>query len=194
MSLFFNILAKFLGIYSVLIVIRIILTWFGSTRNSGPVEILSRFTDPYLDWWRHHFKLQAGVLDLTPIIAMAALSVLQTVCADIARRGKISLGVILSVCLFALWSALSFILGFCIIVLALRLIAYFTNSNMYSPFWQVIETISRSILYRVNRIIFGKRLVKYTTGLFTAIAVLIVILAGGRFAVQALAGFLIRLV
>jgi YggT family protein len=188
-----NLLASLLGIYSLLIIIRIMLTWFGSTRYSGPVQFLSRVTDPYLDWWRRKLNLRMGFLDLSPLAAMAALSVAQTICSSIARQGRISLGTILAVCLSAVWSAASFILGFFIVVLVLRLFAYFSNRNMYGPFWQAIDSISRPLLYRINRIIFGKRIVQYMISILASIAVLLALWALGRFAVSLLIGMLLGL-
>ena len=197
MQVIMQLMAVLLGVYSMLIFIRIILGWFGSTRNSAamnsaPVRFLAAVTDPYLAWFARNLRLRVGILDLSPIVAIAVLSVFQTLCGEMARRGRVSLGIILAVSLSALWSAVSFVLGFCFIVLVLRLIAYFSGSNVYSPFWQVIESISRPVLYRINRIIFGKRIVRYTTGLITAIVVLAALWFGGRMGVNLLFGFLVR--
>jgi YggT family protein len=188
-----GLLAILLGLYSLLIIIRIILTWFSNAQFGKPVEILARITDPYLDWWRQKLNLRAGILDLSPIAAIAALSVLQTICSTFASQGRITIGIILAVCLSALWSAASFILGFCFIVLVLRLIAYFANSNMYSGFWRVIDSFSQPMLYRINRIIFGKRMVRFLTGIFTAIAALAVLWIIGRFMVRLFTGLLLGL-
>ena len=193
MRLLMGLLATLVNLYSMIIVIRIILTWFGHTQYSKPVQILARITDPYLDWWRQKLNLRVGVLDISPLIAIAALSVIQTICSTIASQGRISLGIIFAVCLFALWSAVSFILGFCFIVLVLRLIAYFANSNMYFVFWQIIDSISRPLLYHINRIIFGKRIVHFLTGIIVSIVILAVLWIGGRFAVRLLTGLLLRL-
>ena len=183
-------LASLAGLYSLLIMIRIILTWFGSIQYSALGAFLSRVTDPYLDWWRRRLNLRIGVLDLSPIVAMAALSVFQTICSGIAVSGRISIGAVLSVCLSALWSAVSFILGFCLVILILRLIAYFARSNIYSPFWNIVDTISRPIMYRVNRVIFGRRIVRFETGIIASVLVLAALMAGGHIAVELLAGLL----
>jgi YggT family protein len=121
---------------------------------------------------------------------MAALSILQTFCTRIAVFGRISLGVFLSVCLSALWSAVSFILGFLLLVLILRLVAFFARSNIYSPFWSIINKISQPILYRINRIIFGKRIVRFETSIIVSIVALAALMAGGHFVVGLLSGFL----
>jgi YggT family protein len=169
------------------------LTWFSNAPYGRPVQILAAITDPYLDWWRQKLHLRAGVLDLSPIIAIAALSVIQTICSTMASQGRISLGIILAVCLSALWAAAAFILGFCVIVLVLRFIGYMCSSNMYSTFWRIIDSISQPLQYRINRIIFGRRLVRFTTGLVVSIVALAAVWAIGRFIVGLLTVLLLRL-
>jgi YggT family protein len=193
MRLIFSLLATAAGLYSLLIFIRIVLTWFRGMSHGKPVELLSRVTDPYLDWWRNAINLRLGHLDLSPIAAITVLSIFQMVCSTLARHGRISLGIILSVALSAIWSAASFILGFCLVIIFLRLIAYITNRDIYSPFWKTIDSISQPLIYRINRKIFGSRLVNYLTGIFTAAAVLIVIIIAGGFLVRLLAGFLMKM-
>ena len=188
-----ELLTKLVGIYSLLIIIRIMLTWFSNAPYGRPVEILAAITDPYLNWWRQRLNLHAGALDLSPIVAMAALSVVQTICSTIANQGRISMGIILAVCLSALWSAVSFILGFCVIILVLRFIGYMCNSNMYSTFWRIIDSISQPLQYRINRIIFGRRLVRFTTGLVVSIIALVAAWAVGGLIVRLLARLLLRL-
>jgi len=192
MRVIMGLLATLISLYSLLIIIRIMLTWFSNAQYGRPVQILAAITDPYLDWWRRNFNLKAGVLDLSPIAALAFLSIVQTVCSSISRQGRVSLGIILAVCLSAVWSAFSFIIGFSFIVLVLRFIAYMSNSNMYSTFWQIVDSISRPIMYRINRIIFGRRLVNFTTGIIVSIAALVLIWILGRVAVGLLTGLVLR--
>ena len=187
-----NLLATFLGLYSLIIFIRILLTWFESTRFSKPAVILSRFTDPYLNWWRRNLNFRVGILDLSPVAGIIALSVAQTICATIARQGRISVGVILAVCLSALWSAISFILGLCLIILILRFFAYLSNRDIYGVFWQTIDSISRPLLYRINRIIFGKKIVNYMIGIVVSIVALGALWIFGGIGVRMLIGFLLR--
>jgi len=157
------------------------------------MEILALITDPYLNWWRQRLNLRAGYIDLSPIVAMAALSVAQTACSFIAQTGKITIGVLLAVCLSALWSAVSFILGFCLVVLILRLIAYLINADMFGVFWRIIDSISKPILYRLSRIIFSRRLVHFTTSIIASILVLTALWIGGGIIVQMISRILFRL-
>ncbi|MDR1100038.1 MAG: YggT family protein [Treponema sp.] len=187
-----NLLAVITGLYMLLISIRILLSWFGNVQFGRPVEILSRLTDPYLNWWRR-FPLRAGFLDLSPILGIAVLSLVHNIFSTIAYYEFVSLGLILMIALSSLWSAVSFILGFFILVLGLRLFAYLSNRNIYSNFWRIIEAIAQPILYRISRIIFGNRLVNYLTGLIVAIAILLVLMIGGKFAVNLAADLLLKL-
>jgi len=190
MQIIFRILSALLGFYSLLIIIRIILTWFSGGQFGRPVDILARITDPYLDWWRQRLNLRAGYLDLSPVVAMAALSVAQTICSSIAYTGRFSIGLLLAVCLSALWSAASFLLGFCVVVLVLRLIAYLMSANMFGTFWRVIDSISNPILYRVSRIIFGNRIVRFTKSIIVSILVLTALWIGGNIVIQIIYGLL----
>ncbi|MDR2370784.1 MAG: YggT family protein [Treponema sp.] len=175
-----NILAALTGFYMLLIFIRIMLTWFGVSRYGRPVEILGRITDPYLLWWRRHIRLRTGALDLSPVAAMAALSIVHTVFSAAARSGSIRIGTILAIVLSACWSAASFILGFFIVVLILRFIAYMTNRNTYGAFWRLVDVISQPVLYRITRFFFRNRIVNYLSGIIFSIFILLVLYIAGK--------------
>ncbi|MDR1108080.1 MAG: YggT family protein [Spirochaetaceae bacterium] len=173
-----NVLGGITGIYIFLIFIRILLTWFSGARYGRPYDILCSLTDPYLAWFRRFSFLQTPVFDLSPIAALAVLSVANNIFTTIGRYGSITLGLILALVLSALWSALSFILGFFIFILVVRLFAYLTNRNVYGNFWRIIDTISQPVLYRINRLLFRRRLVNYLTGLLCALGLLAVLRIG----------------
>jgi len=193
--------AGILGLYSLLIFVRIILTWFSpgpSGRQAGITgkftEFLFRITDPYLNWWRQKLGLRLGNIDLSPLAGIAALSVAQTIFTEISRQGKISFGIILGILLSAAWSVVSFILGFCLIIVILRIIAYFSGANVYSnPFWRTVNSISLPLLYHVNRILFVKKFVDYRISLISAVTVFAVLLIGGSIIVKLLTGILFRM-
>jgi YggT family protein len=184
MRALFNMLSALTNLYMLAISVRIILTWFSGNSYGRPVEILSRITDPYLNWFRRFPVFRVGFLDLSPIVAIAVLSVLNNVLQNLAHYGAIRLGIILAMIVSSLWSAVSFIIGFFIVVLGLRLFAFLTNRNIYGTFWRIIDTISRPILYRINRILFHGRIVHYRTGIISAIAVLAVLMAGLGFLIK----------
>jgi YggT family protein len=170
-----NILGAVTSVYTALIFVRILLTWFSGEHYSRPVEVLSRVTDPYLNWFRGFPGLRIGRLDLSPVAALAVLSLANRIFAVMGQYGTITLGIILAILLQALWSAASFLLGFSVIILVLRLAAYLTNRNIYSTFWHIIDVISQPLLFRINRILFRSRIVHYLTSLILSIVLLSVL-------------------
>ena len=193
MQLIFKILSSAVSIYIILIFIRIIITWFSRDYYSKPVELLCRITDPYIDWWRKVLNLRLGFLDLSPIVGIAALSVLRSILYTITYYKKITVGSVLGIILISAWSIVSFILGFCVIVLVLRLFAFFTNRDIYTPFWKIIESISQPLLYKTNRIIFGNKIGSYLKGILITILILTAIWIAGGFIMPRLANLLLSL-
>jgi YggT family protein len=193
MKLIINILAQAVSLYTILIFVRIIISWFARDVYSKPVELLGRITDPYLDWWRKLLNLRLGFLDLSPLVGIAALSVLRSILHTIYRYETISLGSILGLVLLSLWSIASFILGFCVIVLVLRMFAYLTNRDIYTPFWKVIESISQPLLYKINRLVFGNKIESYLKGIIISTLILTAIWIGGGYIMPLLANLLFKL-
>ena len=189
-----NFLAALTGCYTFLIFVRVITSWFSGARDGGygrPLEILRRITDPYLSWWSRFSFLRAGYLDLSPIAGMAFLSLLQNIFSTVAQTGEIRAGIILFIALSSIWSALSFIIGFFIIVLVLRGIAFVTNRNVYNGFWRIIDTMSQPVLYRITRIFFRSRIINYLSGLILSTLTLIFLFIAGGIAVR-IASLLLR--
>lgn len=78
-----NALIQFLAIYNVLLVVRILLSWFPNIDFSNPpFSILSQLTDPYLNIFRSLIP-PIGGLDFSPFLAFILLNVLQTVLGQI---------------------------------------------------------------------------------------------------------------
>jgi YggT family protein len=193
MRFILNLLGSLMGLYMLLIFIRVMLSWFGGAQLGRPVEILAQITDPYLDWWRRFPLFRVGRLDLSPVAALTVLSLGQTICNAAARNGRVSLGLLLAIVLQAAWSVVSFALGFFIIVLLLRLLAYLTNRNIYSTFWRMVDTVSQPVLYRITRIFFRHRLINYLAGIALSVGVLAALAVGGGFLVGAALRVLERL-
>ena len=192
MKMIFGFLASAASIYSILLFIRIIMSWFNRNYFSKPEGILYRITEPYLDFWRRTLNFRLGFLDFSVLVAIASLSVLQSIFYSLSVFERITLGNLLAIVLMAVWSVASFILGFCIIIIVLRIIAYAANRDMYSPFWKVIDTISQPLLFSLNRIFFGGR-AGFVKGMIFSCLLLAALWIGGRFAIPVLAQFLTQL-
>jgi len=84
MGIAFQTVITFLQIYSVLLIIRILLSWFPNLDwYNPPFSVLSQLTDPYLNLFRSIIPPLGGI-DLSPILAILLLRFLQAGVGQIA--------------------------------------------------------------------------------------------------------------
>ncbi len=77
-------LLTFITIYSGLLLVRILLSWFPNINwFDPPFSILSQITDPYLNIFRNIIPPLGG-LDFSPILALILLQVIQQVMQQVA--------------------------------------------------------------------------------------------------------------
>lgn len=80
-----NTLIAFLNIYLVLLLIRILLSWFPNLNwYDPPFSILSQLTDPYLNIFRSIIPPLGGI-DFSAILAILLLQVIQGVLPALLR-------------------------------------------------------------------------------------------------------------
>ncbi|AFY50897.1 putative integral membrane protein [Nostoc sp. PCC 7524] len=74
MNLLITTLVTFLSIYSYLLIIRVLLTWFPNVNwYNQPFAALSQITDPYLNLFRSIIPPLGG-MDFSPILAFLVLT------------------------------------------------------------------------------------------------------------------------
>lgn len=85
MNLLFNTLSTFIQLYSLLLFIRILLTWFPNVDwYNQPFAALGQVTDPYLNIFRS-FIPPLGGIDFSPILAIIVLNFLGGAFSSLAR-------------------------------------------------------------------------------------------------------------
>jgi YggT family protein len=186
-----RVLGTVLSLYSILIFVRIILSWWNGVSFGRMHEFLCGITDPYLNWFRRFAFLRFGNIDLSPIAALAVLSIANNLALVVGSFGRITLGIVLALMLQIIWSAFSFVLGFFAIIIGLRLLAYFMRANIYHPFWRIVASISEPLLYRINRLIFRNRAVPFVQSMVVAVIALIAVSLLVGWGVDILTGFLV---
>lgn len=76
--LLFSVVQNFIGFYTALLFIRILLSWFPNINwFDPPFSILSQLTDPYLNLFRSIIPPLGG-LDFSAILALLLLQVVQS--------------------------------------------------------------------------------------------------------------------
>jgi YggT family protein len=76
MEVLLNTLVSFVSIYSVLLIIRVLLTWFPQVNwYAQPFQALRDISDPYLNLFRSFIPPMGG-WDLSPMVAIFALQLI----------------------------------------------------------------------------------------------------------------------
>lgn len=79
-----GIIATFIYFYSILIVLRIFMSWLPNINwDAQPIKAIRIMTDAYLDIFRR-FIPPLGGLDFSPIVALLFLSVIQELFVRVA--------------------------------------------------------------------------------------------------------------
>jgi YggT family protein len=85
MNLLITTLATFVSLYSYLLIIRVLLTWFPTIDwYNQPFAALSQISDPYLNLFRSIIPPLGG-MDFSPILAFLALNIVGGVLDSLAR-------------------------------------------------------------------------------------------------------------
>lgn len=160
-----SLLSFILSIYSLLIWIRIILTWVKIPRqNQRPINeggfqrFLSRIIDPYLNLFKGVRWLRTKTIDFSPLLAFAVLSIIQSLLSIFAKTGTLSLGRTLALIVQTFYAYLiaPFFFIF-ILLLIVRLFFCFKRTPTTIIMARKIESIIGSLLNYVQKTFFGSR-------------------------------------
>ena len=186
-------LSTLISIYMMIIIVRIMLTWFSGNRQSEGLQgYLARITDPYLGWFSRFPIFRVGFMDLSPVVAVALLSVASRICGTIAIYNKITIGIILSMVLQAIWGMISFLLGFMIVILVIRLVFELLKLNSGGPLWRIVDVVSQPVIFRINRLFFKNRILTFTTSIIISVAALGIVYFVLKVLVMFVSGLLLK--
>lgn len=188
-------LSKLVGLYSTLIVIRIMLTWITLQNPNGPViTFFKKICDPYLNMFRTS-KAQIGRVDFSPVLALMVLSVIQSILAMFSAYGHITLGIIIALVLSSIWQYFgSYIFILLLVLIAVR---WFLGRNRYNQRNTAIINQIEPILYKpvhfVYKIFYNNKNVDDQKICFTAFFFYLVMFFVVRYGINWLVGVLCRL-
>ena len=151
-------LAALISLYSLLIWVRIVLTWIRLPGQSGEnplTHYLSKIVDPYLNWFKGISTLKRSHIDLTPLVALAVLSVLQSILRLFGSYGKITVGMVFALMVNTLWSfLLSPILWFVMALLGVRLYFCYKRGANTIAYIKMIDSLVGGVLNWVQRLFY----------------------------------------
>ena len=196
----FQILATAVNIYAFVCLIRIFLTWFPRANYSTAGRFLSSLCDPYLNLFRRIRFLNFRGLDFSPALALCVLYALSGILATLSRGQNITVGYLLAVVVSLIWSIISSVSKFFIVLLIIRLVAIGIMRLMarknryrsYSPFWDQVDSVISPFSYKVSGI-FTKKFIPFTTSLIIATVFSILAVKLGDFVILMLCNLLLHL-
>jgi len=137
-------------VFSMLIMVRIILSWFPQMAWSTPGRFLARICDPWLNWFRRFRFSRAGGFDFSPVLAMGSLFLLSSILSRIALTGTITVGLIIALILQLVFSFVGFLLNLLIIILVLRILSLVFSRSPAGRFWERVDMILYTPVTRIS--------------------------------------------
>lgn len=189
----FKIISLVLSLFSALCFFRIILTWVRELSYSKAAQILASICDPYLNIFRRIRWLKMGSFDFSPALALCLLGAASSIFNMLSHGGTISIGMLLAMGIEIIFSIITSLITFVIILFAIRLIVIFIHGDRYNSSAFMMNQIDSSIsplVYRIARSFTMGRTLTYKSALIISIISLIV----SQFIFRILLNVLIRLV
>ena len=188
----FQFLSAVVSIYMLLIIFRVLLSWFQGRLNGKGVDLLIKVTDPYLDRFRNISWLRFGFLDFSPVVAIALLGLLSQIFTSFAITGQLTVWMVVAFLIRSIWSFISFFADALIILMVFRLITV----TFFSGWSHQLLFQLDNLLYKVvSRILgmFTTKNTKFSIALAVSALVLLVARVAIAFAVTFLLSYLMSL-
>ncbi len=193
---FARILSVMLSIYNIMILVRIITSWIQPVRpvrTNGVLDIIARFTDPFLNIFRKVKFLRFQRFDFSVLLALMTISILQNIINTYYTTGQMSVGFVLAIILNSIWgSFFSILLGIIVILLIIRLVLSYKRTPNTTQYIMMLNQWLQKVLDLVHTSIFSGKAVSDRTLLYTAtilsILLYVALMYLIRIAVQYLAG------
>lgn len=188
-----RIISAFLSLYSLLCLLRIIITWIPNYSYSKPADILAQICDPYMNLFRGIKWLRFGSFDFSPALALCILGAGSQLFSSLANGGYINLQMILSMILEIFFLIPSSLIFFLIILFAIRLILIMINRDSYNTsgfMTNQIDSSISSIVYRIARTFAMGRRITYKAALIISIIALLFL----QFALRILLAFILSII
>ena len=168
-------LARLLNVYSILIWVRIILSWiFPNPSRQNWIYWIGRIVDPYLKAFQNKTSV-IGRLDFSPILAVGTLYVVESILQYYGYYGTITLSMFLYVFLAAFWNyGLSIYFWILFFALVFKTIASFSRSPQMWGMADGIGSAARPVTDFVRSFAKNRILSERTVNLISLALVLIV--------------------
>ncbi|AEC02994.1 YggT family protein [Parasphaerochaeta coccoides] len=191
--------AGVISIYSLVIWLRIIMTWMRSPSfqafSASPFfRFIASITDPYLRLFSGVKFLKLRRIDLTPLMALLALNLARSILTLFGNTGILTLGMVLALLIRMLWQSLfnpAFI--FFLILLIIRLVFCYRRTPNSSNYVMILDSALGWLFNGIQRRFYKDRIVPDRTLVIASLVALLVTWAVSFLLVILLANLVTRI-
>lgn len=168
LQIVFRVLSAIVSTYMLLVIVRIMLSWFGGgaeQRLGRAGAIIEAVADPYLGFFRRITFLKIGSFDFSPVVAIIILSLVTNILNAIARAGAVSFGLVAAIVVSGIGSAITFLLGFFLVVVVVRLLGIAFRASSVRPIWFALDQMLQPVVHPVIQKIVPRATPSYVNSL-----------------------------
>ncbi|MCL2793275.1 MAG: YggT family protein [Spirochaetaceae bacterium] len=181
-------ISAIISIFMLLIIIRIVLSWLLPASNQKGA--LAKLCDPYLNLFKKPI-FSIGYIDFSPIVALATLVIVGDIVRQIGMAGTITFGIIVAICIRAMWGALSSLMFFLFIIILIRFIIALVKPNAHAPVLTAIDSLLGPLSLRISSIF--TRNSSYSANLMLSGIAIVILYFAGNFLVSFLVALAIQI-
>ena len=191
----FSVLASVVSIYTLLCLVRVMLSWFPGAEYSRFGQVLRQMCDPYLDIFRRFRFLRFSSFDFTPAIGLCVLMALQAFFNSLAIGKAFRISTILSMLVMLVGNIFTSVLGFFAVIILVRLIVYLIIGDGQGSYsiWTAMDRAISPIIFRIAGLVFRNQSISFVKALVTSFIILAVFAVGIAYALGVL-GTLISMI
>lgn len=193
-----NVAATLISIYSFLIWLRILFTWIRIPGQpgfeNGFTRFLSSIIDPYLAWFSGIKMLKRERFDLTPLVALAVLSVFESILRLFGTYGTLTPGMVGGTIIQTFWSyIISPAFWFLFIILVIRLVFCHKKGPNTMYYIRLLDSMDENMLSFVQKLFFGNKAVNDRTIVWASVIFYLVCYVGARWLCSWLVSLMVSL-
>ena len=185
-----EVLAFIFSLYTMLIVVDIILKWIYTGQKGRGTRMISQLTDPFLNFIRRFRISHIGYIDISPLLAVLILSIINQILGRIRELGSITLGAVSAIIISSIWNVIMTLLFAVLVVAVVRYLFLMFTTNKMNSFANACDAFFIPLSSRIASIFIKNASSSYQLNLIISIIVVAVILTLGSFGITSLTNLL----
>lgn len=185
-----EVLAFLFSLYTMLIVVAIILKWLYPNSNGRGSRMVGQLTDPFLNFFRRFRISRIGYIDISPLLAVLTLSIINQILGRIRELGSITFWAIIAIIISSIWNVIMTLLLAVLVVAVIRYLLLMFTTNKINSFANACDAFFIPLSSRIASGFIKNAASSYQLNLIISIIVVAVLLTVGSFSITWLTNLL----